>query len=81
MGRDNDGIIVRNPDGSTEGRHPDEIPIEVLRTPPTERRTSEAPADAGRASNGPPTIDLEAEDPMLLDRDPTMPRPPGSKLN
>jgi hypothetical protein len=46
----------------------------------TERRTSEPPAGVGHAS-GPPVIDLQAEDPMLLDQDPTAPPPAGAKLN
>jgi hypothetical protein len=48
---------------------------------PQEKRSTGAPADAAGASGGPPTIDLQAEDPLLTAVDPTEPRPPGSKLN
>jgi hypothetical protein len=48
---------------------------------PTERRTSDAPSTQAGSSSGPPTIDLQAEEAPLLDRDPTEPPPPGSKLN
>jgi hypothetical protein len=56
---------------------------------PSEKRTSGVPSaqaghSSGQVSNAgrqPPTIDLEAEDALLLDPDPTAPRPPGSKLN
>jgi hypothetical protein len=44
------------------------------------QQTSEPPAGVGHAS-GPPVIDLQAEDPMLLDQDPTAPPPAGAKLN
>jgi hypothetical protein len=48
---------------------------------PTEKRTGDAPSTQAGHSGGPPTIDLTAEEALLLDRDSTMPRPPGSKLN
>jgi hypothetical protein len=48
---------------------------------PLEKRASDAPsAQAGHSTEG-PTIDLEAEDALLLAEDPTEPPPPGSKLN
>jgi hypothetical protein len=51
------------------------------KTAQPERRTSEAPTSTAAASKDePPTIDAVAEE-MLLNPDPTAPRPPGSKLN
>ena len=48
---------------------------------PTERRASEPPPTQAGHASGPPVIDLQAEDPMLLDKDPTAPAPAGAKLN
>jgi hypothetical protein len=49
--------------------------------PGPEKRASTAPPTRAEHSGEPTTIDAVAEDALLLDRDPTMPRPPGSKLN
>jgi hypothetical protein len=67
--------------GQPPGPEGDEWLRQRMVAAPQEKRASDAPAQAAGASSGAPTIDAVAEDALLLDPDPTMPRPPGSKLN
>jgi hypothetical protein len=55
--------------------------LESQRATPPERRASEAPTAATGHSSGAQVIDVAAEDPTLLDPDPTCPPPPGSKVH
>ena len=48
---------------------------------PTKNAPSTAPERVAGHPAGPATIDLTAEDALLLDKDPTCPPPAGSKLN
>jgi hypothetical protein len=67
--------------GQPAGAAGDEWLERQLAKPEPGKRTSEPPSAQAGHSSGAPTIDLKAEEALLLDADPTAPPPPGSKLN